>query len=128
VRDRRRHDLAAQHRSSSDRYYTYDAYGNMTSSAVVLGGTTSYTHDGANHVASIVPPAGSSLSFTVDALGRQRTKSAGGTHQRRCSRLAVARPARQRRRRPGLDRLLGLGCLPLRRLRPHHRPPRRTLS
>jgi YD repeat-containing protein len=72
-------ELTAQHTTGSDRYYTYDTYGNLTSSAVVLGGTTAYTYDEANHLASITPPAGSASSFSVDALGRQWTKSVGGS-------------------------------------------------
>jgi RHS repeat-associated protein len=72
-------ELTAQHTTGSDRYYTYDAYGNLTASAVVLGGTTAYTYDEANRLASTSPPAGSALGFSVDALGRQWTKSVGGT-------------------------------------------------
>ncbi|HVM29949.1 MAG TPA: LamG-like jellyroll fold domain-containing protein [Candidatus Limnocylindrales bacterium] len=72
-------ELTAQHRSGVTRNYSYDAYGNMTSSAVASAGATSYSYDSQDRLTSIAPPSGGALSFTLDALGRHWTKSVGGT-------------------------------------------------
>jgi RHS repeat-associated protein len=50
--------------------YTYGAAGNRTST-VGPGGTTSYTYDAAERIASLADPAGGTFTYSYDAAGRQ---------------------------------------------------------
>lgn len=59
--------------------FAYDTYGNLTTSQVATSGATGYTYDAADRLLSIDPVGTSdTVGFTLDALGRNRTRSVDG--------------------------------------------------
>ncbi len=71
-------ELLSQLRSGVTRTFSYDTYGNMTSSAVASAGATTYAYDAQDRLTSIAPPSGGAITFELDALGRHATKRIGG--------------------------------------------------
>ena len=60
--------------------FAYDARGNLTANAESGATTTAYTYDWADRLLSIDPPgASNTVAFTLDALGRNATRTVNGT-------------------------------------------------
>jgi len=55
--------------------FVYDAYGNLTTSQVSASGATTYAYNATDALTQIAPPgASNTVDFTLDALGRNRTR------------------------------------------------------
>ena len=65
--------LVAQYNGVA-KSFTYDPYGNMTTKAESASTQTVMAYDAANRLTAITPASGTSASFTLDALGRFRTR------------------------------------------------------
>jgi RHS repeat-associated protein len=59
--------------------YTYDTYGNLTTSADNANALTTYAYDEASRLTTINPPSSGQITFAIDALDRNLNRSVGGT-------------------------------------------------
>jgi YD repeat-containing protein len=57
--------------------FSYDAYGNLVSSARAFNAVTTYTYDLGDRLTAMSTPGPTAYSYTLDALGRPLSRSGG---------------------------------------------------
>jgi RHS repeat-associated protein len=70
-------ELVRQTIGATQKSFSYDAFGDMTTSADAASSLTTYAYDESERLVSITPPSGSAATFTTDALGRNKTRTVG---------------------------------------------------
>jgi RHS repeat-associated protein len=70
--------LAKQTIGGVDAVTAFDRYGNLLQAADAANAVTTYAFDESSRLTTIDPPAGSTITFTTDALGRHAERLVGG--------------------------------------------------
>jgi RHS repeat-associated protein len=63
--------------SGTTKTFAYDAFGNLTTSADAASVLTTSAYDEANRLTSISPAGGTAATFSLDGLGRAKTRTVG---------------------------------------------------
>ena len=86
-------ELVKETISGTNTSFVYDAYGNLTKSATSSSTQTTNAYDLGDRLTSITPASGSSATFTLDALGRFKTRLVSGSTTETYSYLGTSETA-----------------------------------